>query len=284
MDRHPAPTATVEEGTVRVGVSVPAPIERAWLALLDPDRLRLWFGELDAPWQLGQTSRIEFGDGDFFVVTPTEIVTEQLLAFEWRFLGVGPLQQIRWTLTAKPHAAEVVVEDADPARSAAEADQMVAGWTDFMSRLAGYLATGVATRYGWRRDIDGSVDLPEAFRPLRMDTIYRWMPVASDGFKPRWFFIVDDEGPRRFPIEEWHLDLDKKLIFSVAIPDATLDTACTVALEATAGRLSRMRVSHTGWDRLSLPDQRGHALRRRFAAAWVAALDQAKNLASVVDG
>ena len=284
MDLHPPASlvATVEAGTVRVGIRVPAPVERAWLALLDPAKLRQWFGELDTPWRVGSTGRIEFGDGDFFVVTPTEIVAERLLAFEWSFLGVGPVQQIRWKITAKSDsAAELIVEDTDPARTAAEADQMVAGWTDFLSRLVTYLGMGVPTRYAWRADIDGSADLPVGFRPLCIDTIYRWLPVASDGFNPRWFFIVDDEGPRRFPVENWRLQLDWELTFSIAIPDAASDTTCTVALEPATGQTRRLRFAHTGWARLGLPSERGRALRRRFAATWIAALNQARNLASM---
>lgn len=284
MDIHPTPTETVEAGTVRVSVRVAARVERVWLAILDPERLRRWFGDLDAPWQLCTAGRIEFGDGDFFVVTPTEIVAPRLLAFEWSFLGVGPVQQIRWSVTANPDGAEVVVADTDPARNAAEADQMVAGWTDFLSRLAGYLATGTATRYGWRSDIDGSVDLPASLAPLRSDNIYRWLPVASDGFAPRWFFIIDDEGPRRFQIEDWQLQSDKKLTFSVAIPDTSAETTCTVAAEPAPDGQIRLRFAHSGWDQLGLPGDRSRLLRRRFVATWIAALEQAKSLGPAADG
>ena len=70
--------------------------------------------------------------------------------------------------------------------------------------------------------------------------------------------------------------LDQKLSFSIAMPDAAMDTTCTVSLGPATGQTRRLLFTHTGWARLGLPSERGRALRRRFAA-----LDQAKNLASV---
>ena len=284
MDIDRTLSATVSAGIVRVGVDVATSAEEVWSALVEPSRLSRWFGELDEPWQSGRVGQIDFGDGDFFVVKAIEIVPARLLAFEWSFLGVGPVQQIRWEVTARAGQTHVAVEDADPTRSAAEADQMVDGWTDFLSRLVGYLVTGAVTRYDWRADIDGSTDLPAGLAPLHMDHVYRWLPVASDGFEPRWFFIVDDEGPRRFRIDDWALQSGRKLTFSVVIPDAEVVTACTVETLQVSDEQIRLRFAHTGWDRLGLPGDRGRQLRRRFAATWIAAMEQAKSLGSVADG
>lgn len=276
MDR--GPVATVAAGTVRVSIQVSRSPEVAWLALSDPGRLAMWFGQLDQPWFVGRGGRIDFGDGDFFVVTALEVVDGRFVEFEWSFLGVGPVERIRWSVHALPSGAEVVVEDHDPDRTPPEVNQMIAGWSDFLGRLRRYLATGRETRYEWREDIDGSAELTDTgFQPLHDDVIYRWLPIATDGFEPRWVFIVDEQGPRRFRV----VDFQKRpasATFSVEIPGAVHVTHCKISVERVGSR-RRLLFSHTGWRTLGLPDNRSRVLRSRFAASWTASLKQARELA-----
>ncbi|WP_414944129.1 SRPBCC family protein [Amycolatopsis sp. cmx-11-32] len=268
--------SVMEPGVVRVGLKVTVPVEKAWLALADPVRLARWFGEIGGPWLPGSRDRIEFGDGDFFEVLTHEVTECRVIDFEWRFLGLSPIARIRWTAKVVPDGTEIAVEDRDPHRTPAESDELLTGWTDFFQRLARYLATGESCRYEWRDDIDGSVDLPSsADAALQQDTLSRWLPIASDGFVPRWFFIVDDEGPRRFRVEDWSEE-PGGLRFSIEIPGAAARSRCRVTV---AG--NRLSFSHSGWRALELPDRRALLLRRRFTAAWVAALDQARGLAEV---
>lgn len=273
--------ATAQDGTVRVRVRVKRSPEVAWLALTDPARVGMWFGQMGSPWLVGRASRIEFGDGDFFAVTATEVVEGRRVDFEWSFLGIGPVDQIRWSVSAlSAQITEIMVEDYGPIRTPAEVEQMVAGWTDFFLRLQRYLSSGKATRYDWREDIDGSAELPATdFRPLEQETLYRWMPIATDGFGPRWFFIVDDEGPRRFRVEDFAVR-DDELTFAVQIPEATRLTHCRVGVE-DVGSARKLLFSHTGWRALGLSDSRSRVLRKRFADTWVASLKQARELAAV---
>lgn len=271
--------ATVDAGVVRVVIRVDESIDAVWSALSDPTMIGKWFGDLDQPWMVARTGRIDFGDGDFFVVAATEIVEPNLIEFEWSFLGVGPINRIRWTVSPRPEGLEIEVEDSDPGRTAAEADQIVAGWTDFFGRLRRFLVTGKTERYEWREDIDGSVNLPQGdFAPLEEDSLYLWLPIAGDGFQPRWFFTVDDEGPQRFRVENWNLE-SNRLTFSVEIPNATGSTSAAVEVE-TIAEGTRLRFLHTGWRSLGLPDGRSRALRRRFAATWIATLKRAQDLSA----
>lgn len=268
-----------DDGTVNVRIRVKRSPEAAWLALTDPAAVGMWFGQMDSPWLVGRAGRIEFGDGDFFEVTAIEVVEGKRIDFEWSFLGIGPVEQIRWSVTALPIGSEITVEDRSAIRTAAEVEQMVAGWTDFFLRLERYLATGKASRYDWREDIDGSAELPATdFEPLDPEVIYHWMPIATDGFEPRWFFIVDDEGPRRFRLDNFDLG-SGELTFSVEIPEATRRTHCRVGIEDVgAGR--KLLFSHTGWRALGLSDSRSRVLRKRFADTWVASLKLAREMAA----
>ena len=269
---------------VRVRAQVPDGLDQVWPAITEPVQLARWFGAADfgaadLAGEAGSAGRFDFDDGDFFVVTGRRVVDRQLVEFDWSFLGVGPVQRIRWSVREVPGGTEVLLEDDDPNRSPAEADQMLAGWTDFAGRLARYLCTGEVSRYDWREEIDGGVDLAGGWHPLRLPELYRWLPVASDGFRPRWFFVVDEDGPRRFELSDWKLHDNVALTFSLAIPDAIRHTSCMVTVEPLfTGQ--RLRFSHTGWRALGLPDSRARALRRRFAAAWTHSLDHARGLST----
>ncbi|MFI7303826.1 SRPBCC domain-containing protein [Micromonospora aurantiaca] len=262
---------------VRTAITVPVGVDDLWAALTDPVRLAAWFGTTRGDWHVRTPWRIDFGDGDFFVVTPVRVTDDRLIEFTWSFLGVGPEQHVTWRAEPTSGGARLTVEDADPVRPPAEIEQMRAGWTDFLQRLDGYLRTGRSTRYDWRSDIDGSVDLPPGWDAFEPSLLYRWLPVASDGFRPAWFFVVDADGPRRFPLDDWSVR-EGTVTFTVQVTERGAGTTAELALHRLADR-QRLEFSHQGWRHLGLPDNRAHALRRRFAAAWTAAADCARELA-----
>ncbi|MFV2103467.1 SRPBCC family protein [Micromonospora sp. LOL_024] len=265
---------------VRVDVVVPATVAEVWAALTDAVRLAAWFGTPRGYWVPGSSWRVEFGDGDFFQVTPRRVVPDRRVEFDWSFLGAGPVQRVVWEVTPAVDRTQVTVRDADPARSPAELHQMRAGWTDFLDRLSEYLRTGRPTRYDWREEIDGSVDVASGWLPLQLDVVFRWLPIASDGFRPSWFFVIDDDGPRRFEIVNWRPG-GTRIDFGVRIPGSGRTTVAEVNVEAMVDR-QRLRFSHRGWRGLGLSDVRARSLRSRFAATWTEALDQARQFGRAV--
>ena len=68
-----------------------------------------------------------------------------------------------------------------------------------------------------------------------------WLPIALDTGHPRWFFIVDNDGPRRFAIGDWDLVPGRSLRFSVAIPEAGTTHAEVCATVAGPGAGSALR-------------------------------------------
>ncbi|GAA4461828.1 SRPBCC domain-containing protein [Phytohabitans houttuyneae] len=262
---------------VRVSCTVPLPPREVWSALTEPDRVAQWLGSLNARMTPGHNVVLDFGDGDFFDVVVHDVRAEDRIAFEWRFLGVGPASEVRWSLSTEDGHSTVTVDDSCPGRPPSETAQLRAGWLDFLNRLATHLTTGESARYRWREVIDGGADLPAGtWRPLRDGSITDWLPVAAESGKPRWFFVVDSDGPRRFAIRDWKLIPDKSLTFAVAVPQATAVTRCEVlATETEQG--SRLAISHTGWSELGLGDLQARGLRHRFAAAWTAALALAED-------
>ncbi|MGW4152023.1 SRPBCC family protein [Micromonospora chersina] len=264
---------------VRVMVSVPAPVDEVWEAVTDPRRVAQWFGHLSAPMTTGASTRVDFGDGDFFDIEVDHVEPRDRLLFRWSFLGVGPECQVGWTLTGGAEATTLTVDDSCPGRPGSEVSQLKAGWLDFVGRLARYLETGKPSRYDWRQEIDGSVVLPNgSWHPLREETVVDWLPIATNGAGPGWFFVIDEEGPRRFTLRDWQLDREQALTFAVEIPGARTVTACQVRTEP-GERGRTLSVSHQGWHRLGLSDLQERTLRHRFAATWTAALALAEECA-----
>lgn len=268
-------------GLVVVRAEVPVPVPTAWRAITLPERVRQWFGDLDARMTPGAAVRVDFGDGDFFRTRVDDVRAEETVRFRWRFLGVGPESDVRWELAASDGGTTVTVRDLSPGRLPEEAAGLNDGWRDFLGRLGTYLATGESARYAWRGVIDGTAVLPAGPPPLTERTVAGWLPVAPDGPRPRWFCLTDAEEPRRFPIDDWALVPGRSLRMTVAIPEAGTTRAEIHAASADGGAV-RLTVRHAGWDRLTVSDGRAQALRRRFAAAWTAALDTAENPAGPV--
>jgi uncharacterized protein YndB with AHSA1/START domain len=263
----------------RVMMSAPVARDEMWRAVTDPALVGQWFGTLRAPMTAGEDNRVEFGDGDFFDVEVDRIEPGRRLTFRWTFLGVGPECRVSWQVDGDEKASTLTVDDSCTGRPPSETAQLKAGWLDFVNRLATYLETGRPTRYEWRQEIDGSVLLPAGdWRPLRPETVADWLPIATNGGGPGWFFVVDEEGPRRFELHDWQLEPDRSLNFTVAMPQGDVPTVCALRSEPGEQGLT-LSVAHLGWDRLHLSDLQKRMLRHRFAATWRAALAQAEECA-----
>jgi uncharacterized protein YndB with AHSA1/START domain len=261
-------------------VQLTAPPELVWAALTEPHRVAQWFGDLDAPLLIGRENRLDFGDGDFFTLLPVRMERPALVAWEWRFLGIEDPARIEWTLTPRDNGTEVRVRHLEAGGNETARAELLEGWQDFLSRLARHLRSGRPSRYTLRDRIDGAVALAAGrFRPLREPDLFGWLPVATDGFVPRWFFIVDAEGPRRFAVTDWHLTPDVALSCRIEIPGAAVPTDCSVLSRGGPDGL-HLEFVHDGWTRLGLPDRGSMLLRRQFAATWIASLQSARDLAA----
>lgn len=218
--------------------------------------------------------RLDFGDGDFFAIDPLGTTPGRTQVFAWRFLGVGPTDEITWQLAESENGCVFAVRDHHASRTREEAVEMVEGWSDFLGRLAGYVTTGRRTRYHWRHEIDGAATLCDPDAPLLEEPeLYRWLPVQQDGTGRT--FQLDGEGtPSAFGVVDWRLGPGRELSFATVIPGAARPPACTVRLLQRGQRDTRIRFAHTGWAArdLGLPEEQCLALRRRFATTWQAAL------------
>lgn len=277
-------TGTRQNGTVVVTALVPGSTQKVWTSLTDRERVSQWFGDLTEPLRSGGTSRLEFGDGDFFEITDIALHSQHGLSYTWRFLGTGPRNLISWSIGPRETGCEVTVTDQEPQRSEAEAAELAKGWIDFVERLQRYVADGRRSRYFWRQEFDGSaelsVDAETGFAALLSPEGQRgWLPWSAPVTASGSSITIDDGlQPERFEIAGVRQEKPGVLQLQLACTAWRHPTECRIAIQDRAdGAL--LVVSHTGWDGISEEEGEQRRQRRRFGQLWTGALRRAPALA-----
>jgi uncharacterized protein YndB with AHSA1/START domain len=264
-----------EPGAVSVTVEVPSGARGVWEALTAPRVVARWLGQLSAPLVADTMVRLDFEDGDFFDLQVRRATPWRILEWRWRFLGVGPLDTVRWRIEeVGPNSARVTVNDTHPDRSVTEATELGAGWVDFLDRLAAHLHTGARTRYLWRAELDGSVELPAgAVRLFEPAMLARWLPLGGHTLEPGVCFHADLEvGALEVRTVEWVGPTGAQFVVGPA--DGGVGTGCRLSL-LQRGTASVLEFSHTGWSTLASTDEARRRLRARLAGVWVKTLERA---------
>jgi uncharacterized protein YndB with AHSA1/START domain len=270
------------DGLARVSIKTSVPVEAAFDALVRADQLTSWLGTPTVPLRAGGATRIEFGDGDFFAIDHIAITRPTRVRYTWRFLGLGSENRITWTVAARGAQTVVTVSDEQPERDDREVEHMREGWSDFLDRLARYLASGVRTRYDWRREIEASVELAcstdeAAARLFAPDALDRWQPWRAGAWQAGANLqVVDGRDPAELQLVELARGANE-LHLAVAAPHWRHPTHCELKLAPRrAGAMLTM--SHTGWDQTADSDEGQHYQRERFCGLWIESLTRAQAL------
>ena len=234
-------------------VTLDHPPEEAWKDLTDGARMTRWFADAEdlAP---GAPFRFDFGDGDFFVGRVLRWEPPRSLSLSWRFMGVGPTFDVRFDLLPASGRTEVRVEDRG-SRSAADAEVLREGWTDFLARLQQFARTGERARYDWSPVIGvGSFAAGAPSAVLETLRAPRWWEGA---FGPG--VSLGAQEPARQSAE------------FLAPSWGGVHTRAVVTAEDDP-RGTYLAVTHGGWP--ELPGEIRIAERRRVAGLWARALDR----------
>jgi uncharacterized protein YndB with AHSA1/START domain len=140
---------------------IPAPSERIWHALVDPDELRMWLARCQGSVErVGEDAVLDFEDGEFFLVR-TQSVTAPgedtggpggELCWVWRWLGIGQPASVTWRLTPGPDGGTEVTATEEVMNPPADWQTWNGGgWPGILDQLASYLRTGTEWRWPWRR-------------------------------------------------------------------------------------------------------------------------------------
>jgi len=276
-------TSAIDPGTVALTLPLNTPAAEVWRALTDPTLIARWFGTLNGALALGQRARLDFGDGDFFDLETLRCDPPQLLEYSWRFLGIGPLDTITWHIAPLGSGCLVTVLDSEPGRTYQSARELKEGWLDFTQRLEHFLATGQPSRYDWRREFDGSIELAGESSVI-WETLFepanqaRWLPLRSGVLKEGELLFVGDSGePALVRIADVRWEPPTRVRFQVTHRGWLQSTHCDVKLSAHAEG-SMLSISHVGWEGISRDDSRQLRQRTRFCAQWITALQRARQL------
>jgi uncharacterized protein YndB with AHSA1/START domain len=273
----------LESAPVMVTREVSASAAEVWDALTDPRILSQWLGALTAPLVEGQSTRLDFGDGDFFDLQDIVLDRPYRLQYTWRFLGIGPQDTITWNIDPGKDHCQVTVTDDEPARTEEASLQLRKGWLDFSKRLKDYLAKGRSTRYSWRRDFEGSIEL-EGNREHIWDLLfqnevqYQWLPLDRGVLDVGAHFVVNDSAePSMLRAAEVVWNPRASVSFKLTHPDWLHPTRCTLEL-SPRGHNTILNVSHNNWKTISSDKAYQKQQRQRFSQLWIATLQRARNL------
>jgi len=275
--------AEIEPGKVEVTRTVDSPPEKVWEALTDPEKVIGWFGALSSPLVVGQSTRLDFGDGDFFSLNTRLIQPPYRLQYEWRFLGIGPLDTITWETTPKNKSSLVKVTDTEPERTHEAARLLRQGWIDFTNRLVKYLRKGKPARYPWRHEFDACIELGRN-RVGVWDTLFqpgaqtRWLPLGASDLKEGADLIIEDGlEPSAFRLREVLFIPPSQVRLEITHEDWLCPTQCSLLLSPRREDFL-LSVNHNGWEAISSQEDYQKRERTRFSLLWISALQRARQL------
>jgi uncharacterized protein YndB with AHSA1/START domain len=252
---RPVISVSLDPGTVSVRTTVPVALGEAWAGLAEGSHIGCWFGELSGELRPGAHVRLDFADGDFFDIEVVTVTPPSRLVYEWRFLGIGPRCRVEWHAGDAAGGTEVVVADSVPGRPAEESAELGRGWVDFLERYRSYLSTGRRSRYGWRPEIDGSIELAADAQWLFDDDVY-----------PKWLTLGREAGAGR--IHDVARPSPARLEVALGTPGGPpVSTGHLELSPRPTGAL--LSFTHQDWERLAPSGHDVAGVRRRIIGTWI---------------
>lgn len=126
-------------------IHTPASPERVWATLTEPDRIADWFTEASPLGAVGDTYRLDFGDGSVVEGVIQRLDAGRAFAHTWVWLGVEPIQEttVTWTIEAVDGGTRVVLTHdgwADAGLDEAARDDHESYWSGYLDDLSDVLA------------------------------------------------------------------------------------------------------------------------------------------------
>jgi uncharacterized protein YndB with AHSA1/START domain len=270
-------------GKVSLTLSLPASPAKVWSALTDPYHMNQWFGILTPGLREGCSAILDFEDGDFFELERIKLAPPRLLQYCWRFLGIGPLDTIRWEISPSDDGCLVVITDTEPYRSFAQSEELKMGWLDFSRRLEGYLISNLPTRYDWRREFEASIPVQASQskvwdKLLAGRSLQNWLPILHAGEREQAFLLAGDgQQPEKLSVEEIWSDPPHRLSFNLGSAQWRFPTSCLIEL-MPRGESTLLSLHHIGWEGISRFTGEQLRQRKRFSTIWISRLKQGRAL------
>lgn len=279
-------------------VRIPADPDTVWAALTDPGAVALWFGVITGGrWAVaGAETMLDFEDGEFFwcrteEATPPADGRPGTLRHYWRWVGIGPVATVTWTVRGEGDATVVIAteEAINPPSDWRSWNGM--GWPGILEQLAGYIRTGTNWRWPWRRMgpfVQAEVGAPpfEAWEALTSaGAVKHWLQRAAGSLAPGDPMTVvmgDASGPIELSATR-HVEAAQEfpsylpyLEFELKRRRWALPLGGRLWVEPAGLGRSLLQVFVHGWENLDLADPLEE--RRLLTDFWVGAMRRAQTM------
>src|SRR6185437_13110778 len=232
-------------------ITIDADPDEVWNAITLCEQAHRWWGLADG--DLDQVARevtVQTGSASFYRLWIDQVEAPRLLEFTSSYLGVTPTTVVRWRLDPRPGSGvrvqirELLGEQEQPAsaRLAGELWQLrltmlrhVLEHTPVPSLPPDIVLSRALAGPGWR--------------PLHPSNLVGWLPVSGPELPPRWFYVIDSEGARPFPIVGWRSHYDDRLGIEIQVQPDGPSTRADLSISESDG-VVLLTVRHTGWAEL----------------------------------
>ena len=129
-------------------IETPASPGDAWAALTEPERITDWFTEASPLGDVGDTYRLDFGDGSVVEGVIQRVEPGRAFAHTWVWVGVEPVQEtvVTWSVEPADGGARVTLTHdgwAEAGLDEAARDDHEAYWSGYLDDLMDILAETV---------------------------------------------------------------------------------------------------------------------------------------------
>jgi len=134
-------TAQVERlPPIVLSIHTPASPDEAWAALTEPERIADWFTDASALGGVGDTYRLDFGDGSVVEGVVRHVEPGRSFAHTWIWADVEPLQEtlVSWSVEPDDGGARITLTHAGWAEAGldeAARDDHEAYWSGYLDDL-----------------------------------------------------------------------------------------------------------------------------------------------------
>jgi len=255
-------------------VVIDAGIDQIWNAITSSAQAYRWWGLSDG--DLDQVARevtVQTGSSSFYRLWIDRIAAPRLLEFTSSYLGVTPTTRVRWEL--EPDAGSAVrvrvaerLQDRQPAALRLAGELWHLRLTMLRHVLEGTPAPGLPPDILLSAELSGP-----GWRPLHPSNLVGWLPISGPELPPRWFYVIDSEGARPFPVVGWRSHYDDRLGIELQVQPDGPSTRADLSITESFGSVL-LTVRHTGWAELPTDAEIRLELRSRFYATWRLAISQ----------
>jgi hypothetical protein len=245
--------------------------QRCWDLITQPSLVGKWFGDLSEDLTTALTARLDFGDGDFFIIDEISADAGHSIEYSWLFLGVGSKSRICWRILGRDGDVCVEMSDTNRNRTESSTAELRTGWLDFLQRFESFATVGTPTRYKVRGEFDCSVEIG-ATAEQAIDIV-----CAGGGLVDLVSIVIgsciDPPLEARGSLST-HIS-DPTLTFALWEAGWTRSTHCQISLQGN-GDGTLLQVKHSGWGEISEDEGVCAARRSYYSTRWRSALALAK--------